>query len=311
MPLDIPENSEIPPTASRFNRRYWWRLIRLFAVAILPLIIILPLLAGAIPTYALLHGECGDDGTRIDTFGHQWEGVTITADTGNEFKAYFVPSKNDATIIIPPAYNGGLDNRLSEADVLIRHGYGVLGFESRPCAEMGSSSLGYKEVSEVGDALRYLQSRPDVDTEKIGILGFSSAGATSIMAAARYPELKAVVAEGGYADMGGLVDGDAKPRYPETLMRWAIRATYRLSTGISLENLKPLEAIDNIYPRPILLIYGTEEPSLNGGYAQEKAAGDNAELWVVEGAIHGGYMAVAAEEYERRVIEFFDRALLQ
>jgi pimeloyl-ACP methyl ester carboxylesterase len=309
--LDLPETSEIPPPSSRFNRHYWWRLIRLLSVAVLSVAIILPLLGGAIPTYALLHSPCDDDGTRIDTFGHEWEAVTITAEEGSEFKAYFVPSENGATIIIPPAYTGGLDNRLSEADVLIRHGYGVLGFESRPCAKMGSSSLGYKEVSEVGDALHYLKSRPDVDAEKIGILGFSSAGATSIMAAARYPELKAVVAEGGYADMGGLVDGDAKLRYPETLMRWAIRATYRLSTGISLENLKPLEAVDNIYPRPILLIYGTEEPSLNGGYAQQQAAGDNAELWVVEGAIHGGYMAVAAEEYERRVIEFFDRALLQ
>ncbi|MBI5930584.1 MAG: prolyl oligopeptidase family serine peptidase [Chloroflexi bacterium] len=295
----------------RFSRRYWLRLVRLLIVMILVVGIVLPLLAGAIPTYAILHGACGDNGERISDFGHAWESVAIPAHVGGQFRAYFVPSTNGATIIVPPAHRSGLNNRLAEADVLIRHGYGVLGFESRVCAKIGSSSLGYKEVSEVGDALHYLQTRSDVDSQKIGILGFSSAGATSIMAAARYPKIKAVVAEGGYADMGGLVDGNARLRYPDTLIRFSIRVSYRLFAGISIEKLSPVNVIKDIYPRPILLIYGTEEPSLPGAHKERKAAGDNAELWVVEGAIHGGYMAVAAAEYEQRVIEFFNRALLQ
>ncbi len=310
----MPSNEKPIPITTRprrFSRRYWLRMFRLLMLPIVLLAILLPLLAGAIPTYAILHGECGDDGVRPDDFGHQWEAITINASAGGKFRAYFVAGTNGATIIIPPAHRGGLNNRLDEADVLIRHGYSVLGFESRRCADMGSLSLGYKEVSEVGDALQYLQSRPDVDPDKIGILGFSSAGATSIMAAAQYPEIKAVVAEGGYADMGGLVEGDAKLRYPETLMRISIRLTYRAITGTNIEKLSPLDVIHNIYPRPILLIYGTKEPSLSGAYDQQEAAGDNADLWVVVGADHGGYFPTEPEEYERRVIEFFNRALLQ
>ncbi len=286
-------------------------MFRLLMLPIVLLAVLLPLLAGAIPTYAILHGDCADNGKRPDAFGHQWEAITIKASVGGEFHAYFVAGTNGATIIIPPAHRGGLNNRLEEVDVLIRHGYSVLGFESRRCADMGSLSLGYEEVSEVGDALRYLQTRVDVDPNRIGILGFSSAGATSIMATARYPEIKAVVAEGGYADMGGLVDGDAKLRYPESLVRLAIRYTYWVITGNTIEKLSPLDAIDEIYPRPILLIYGTDEPSLAGAYDQQKAAGDNADLWVVVGANHGGYLSTEPEEYERRVTEFLDRALLQ
>jgi fermentation-respiration switch protein FrsA (DUF1100 family) len=39
------------------------------------------------------------------------------------------------------------------------------------------------------------------------------------------------------------------------------------------------------------------------------AAGHPKELWVVEGAVHGGYVATAPSEYESRVIGFLDRAL--
>ncbi len=312
MMIPTSESTLVPNARPRrYSRRYWLRMFRLLMLPVVLLAILLPLLAGAIPTYAILHGECRDNGMRPDAFGHQWEAITINASVGGKFEAYLVAGTNGATIIIPPAHRGGLNNRLEEADVLIRHGYSVLGFESRRCANMGSLSLGYEEVSEVGDALQYLQARPDIDPNKIGILGFSSAGATSIMAAARYPEINAVVAEGGYADMGGLVDGDAKLRYPESLIRLAIRYTYRVVTGNNIENLSPLDVIANIYPRPILLIYGTDEPSLAGAYDQQKAAGDNADLWVVVGANHGGYLSTEPEEYERRVIEFFDRVLLQ
>lgn len=312
--LQLPTSENLTPIhvgVRRFGRRYWLRIVRLLTVAILFVGILLPLLAGAIPTYVILHGNCHDDGVRPDDYGHHWEAVTIDADAGGKFNAYFVAGTNGATIIIPPAHRGGLNNRQEEADVLIRNGYSVLGFESRRCADMGALSLGYKEVSEVGDALEYLRTRPDVNAGKIGLLGFSSAGATSIMAAAQYPEIKALVAEGGYADMGGLVDGDAKLRYPETLIRLSIRLTYRVVTGIDIDKLSPKDAINNIHPRPILLIYGTAEPSLPGAYEQQKAAGDNAELWVVNGADHGGYLRTEPDEYERRVIEFFNRTLLR
>jgi uncharacterized protein len=67
--------------------------------------------------------------------------------------------------------------------------------------------------------------------------------------------------------------------------------------------------ISQIKPRPILLIYGSNEVSLAGGYQQKTAAGDSAELWVIPGAGHGNYRQVAGEEYEERVIGFFETAL--
>jgi dipeptidyl aminopeptidase/acylaminoacyl peptidase len=199
--------------------------------------------------------------------------------------------------------------------MLARHGYAVFTFEARPCAGMGPLSLGYAEVDEVADALDYLLGRPEVDPRRIGIYGFSSAGATSLMAATRLPQLQAVVAEGGYSDFEDFVDHELGRGlvqrgefYFLPLYRWGFHLAYRWIAG-DLAKLSPVTVISQIRPRPILLVYGSQEKSLPEGYQQLQAAGNNAELWVVEGAGHGTYRQVAPQAYEERIVAFFDKAL--
>jgi pimeloyl-ACP methyl ester carboxylesterase len=81
------------------------------------------------------------------------------------------------------------------------------------------------------------------------------------------------------------------------------------SLGTNISALNPSGMISQIAPRPILLIYGGNEVSLPGGYQQKAAAGDNAELWIIPGTTHGNYRQVAGEEYEKRVIRFFEAIL--
>ena len=287
----------------------WRRTLALAPLAVALTLIAVPSLLGLATTYLLLYAPCGEDGRSPGDFGHAWEDVIIAGREGS-FRAYFIPGTNGAAVILPPAAASGRGNRLHEADVLARHGYAVLAFESRRCAGMGPLSLGYREIAEVGDALAYLEMRGDVNPAQIGVLGFSSAGATAVMAAARTPALRAVVAEGGYGDFaeGALALGTGGPL--EVLYKEAIALSYRLLSGVELAKLSPQRAISSVAPRPILLIYGSRERSLGGARAQLAAAGPNAALWVVDGAGHGDYLAVAPDEYEARVIAFFDAALL-
>jgi dipeptidyl aminopeptidase/acylaminoacyl peptidase len=267
---------------------------------------------GFATTYRLLYSSCDAASTTPGDFGLAWEDLTLTAQAGGDFRAFFIPGTNRAAIIIPPTTNDGRGDRLDLAAMLAQHGYAVMTFESRRCAGMGPLSLGYQETDEVGDVLTYLQTRPDIDPDRIGITGFSSAGATAIMSAARFPELRAVIAEGGYGDFSegvvGLRSGD--DTWLETLYKQSLRLSYHLITGIDIDKLSPVDVIGQIAPRPILLIYGSRERSLEGARQQLAAAGDNAQLWIVEGARHGTYRADVPAEYEDRVIAFFDRALL-
>ena len=299
------------PTAP--SRRRTLRRVSLLLGLIVLAVLGIPACLGFVTTYALLHPPCSASAATPGDYGHAWEDITLTARaTGDSIAGYFIPGSNGAAIIIPPPYAGGRGSRLHEADVLVRHGYAVLTYDSRRCAGMGALSLGYQEVDEVADALDYLRGRDDVDPGRIGLLGFSSAGATSIMAAARLPEIRAVVAEGGYGDLAGgqIGIGDSGDNPLTALYKHTIALSYRLITGDSIDQLSPIDVIGQIAPRPILLIYGSRETSLPGAREQQGAAGPNAALWVVEGAGHGNYLETAPDEYEARVIAFFDAALL-
>jgi dienelactone hydrolase len=165
-------------------------------------------------------------------------------------------------------------------------------------------------VPQVGDALAYLATRSDVDVEQIAIHGFSAGGALAVMAGARYPELRAVVAEGGYHDFAEDLDNNTiYMGLLGSLYRLGSHLAYRVTTGDDISVLSPISAIPQIAPRPILLVYGTNEPSLYGARLQQAAAGSNATLWEVPGARHGSYLADAPEDYERIVVGFMDEAM--
>jgi fermentation-respiration switch protein FrsA (DUF1100 family) len=76
-----------------------------------------------------------------------------------------------------------------------------------------------------------------------------------------------------------------------------------------------IDVIGDIAPRPILLIgtniggppYGDEEPQVRR-YAEY--AGSNAEVWIIPDAAHCVGQIARPEEYERRMIGFFNRSLL-
>jgi len=225
--------------------------------------------------------------------------------------AYFIPAAqpNGAAVIVVPTGNAGRGDRMDEIAVYHAGGFGVLTYNSRACFGV-PNSLGYREAGQVTDALAYLASRPDVDTSRIGIHGFSAGGAAAIMAAARLPQIKAVVAQGGYHDFRHEVERNTPPTlWFAPLFRFGAFAAYRLTTGDDISVLSPISVIDRIAPRPILLIYGTDEPGLHGARLQLAAAGSNAELWEVPGAGHGNYLAAAPDDYPRRVVAFMSAAL--
>jgi hypothetical protein len=70
--------------------------------------------------------------------------------------------------------------------------------------------------------------------------------------------------------------------------------------------------VPRIAPRPLLLIAAPNAPTgedLNRGYFA--AAGQPKTLWEIPESGHVGGLSARPREYERRVVGFFDRALLQ
>jgi uncharacterized protein len=299
-------NSEL----SSPKRKYWSRLVRLFIVVLVLALSLVPLLSGAIFMWRLTHPTCGY-GSNPGDFGYEYEDVRFPNKRNLTLDGYFIPGTNDATVIVVPTYGNGRGGDLHYADVFHRAGFNVLTFNSPVCAGASHHTLGYEEADDVQSAYDYLVTRADVNSDRVSLHGFSAGGSASLMAAAKIPAIRAVSAEGGYHDYATEMGLGLTNNWFDTLFTWGIAGSYMLVTGHSVYDLSPLNVIDQIAPRPILLIYGSREVTLPGARKMLERAGSNAELWVVEGAGHGQYLQVAREEFERRVVEFHRNALLE
>ncbi|MBN1146149.1 MAG: dienelactone hydrolase family protein [Anaerolineales bacterium] len=288
------------------------RILRLSAFALLVgLIAYLALNCGMawLYMYFFTHPFCNRNPVPMQGLPAPQEYELLTED-GLALRAWYYPPENGAAVLSLGALSGSLGDNLPPVGFLARQGYGVLQIDSRVCARPSAPvTLGAREIYAAKAGLDFLLARPEV--ERIGAIGFSMGGATAIRAAARYPQIEAVVAEGGYFNLGEDIVEPGLPKPPsQKLLFYTIAGFYWLTTGENPWQISPVDEIPKISPRPALLIYGEYEVDDGRAWLQYEAAGEPKELWIVPGGNHGANYAVATQEYERKVLAFFEHALL-
>ena len=199
--------------------------------------------------------------------------------------------------------------------MLARHGYGVLLFDRRGEGESEGdpTSWGWGNEKDIKAAIAFLQRRPDVDPDRIGGLGLSVGGEMMIQAAAETSALKAVASEG--AGMRSVRETIDTPSSTEKWLVTPFKAVETAATAVFHDQAPPAslgDLVAKVAPRPLLLMYSGKgqggEVQLNPEFF--RAAGQPKALWKIAGAGHTGGIRAQPDEYERRVIGFFDDALL-
>ena len=289
-------------TGGSRRRRY---LLRSLSVAItvvaVPLIFFLVVFPIAFP-YGYVHvGKT----TSIPHLGVGEEAARVTTSDSLVLEAAYVPSKNRAAMIVYPGAG-----RTKEALMLARHGYGVLLLVPRGQGSSEGDIVRWAGDTDLLAGADYLRNRPDVDEDRIGAIGFSIGGEQLLEAAARSTTIRAVVSEGaggrvGETDASGLF----RPLVEASMLVMTTATTVFQNHG---PHPRIEERIGLIAPRSVFLIYavpgiGEEDIRQPTFYA---AAGEPKAMWRVPGSEHTGGIEAQPAEYERRVIEFVDRALL-
>lgn len=237
--------------------------------------------------------------------------VQLNPEDGLLLPAWYYPSQNGAAILAMGGNTGALGANLPEVAPLLEAGYGVLQLSARVCATPARPvTLGALEVRDAAAGLAFLQARAEVDPARIGVFGFSMGGAGAIRAAAREVDIAAVLAEGGYFNLGkDIVEPEAKESLVRKVFLYTIADVFWLRTGANPWQISPVDEIGAISPRPVFLIYGEFEADSGRAQAQFDAAGEPKALWIVPGGDHGQNYRVAPEEYTRRVVTFFEQTL--
>ncbi len=278
------------------------------ALAVLPVFFVLSAAWQAyLYTHALLYSGCHGERTSLERFGYESEAVSFPSRRGPELRGWYSPGSvhPEVAIIVLTGHGGNTCFALPDAAMLARAGYGTLVYEHRACADYTlAASTGPHEAHDLLGAVDYLASRPGV--EHIGVLGFSEGGTASLLAAAEEPRIEAVVAMGGYASLtDDILEPGVKLGWYNRLVRRFVLWFLPLD-GVAPSEARPVDVVGRISPRPLLLIYGEHEAE--PGRTLLAAAGSPAELWIVPQARHGEYAFRAPDEYEQRIVDFFNAA---
>lgn len=207
---------------------------------------------------------------------------------------------------------------LITASMLAQHGFSVLIMDMRNHGDSevdtGHMGVGNKEYLDVLGAWDWLQTAQGFPAERIGVVGQSLGGGTTLIAFGQEPRLAAIWVDSPYSDLQQIITEElVRNNYPTFLMPSGIWVA-RLARGEDLLAHSPQEAVRNNVGRPMFIVHGDGDKRINVHHTldlQTLAQQTNANLttWVVPGADHIETMLLYPPEYEQRLTDFFTQAL--
>jgi dipeptidyl aminopeptidase/acylaminoacyl peptidase len=231
--------------------------------------------------------------------------ISVTTPDGITLAGWYVPSRDGANVIVTHGSNSDRIAMLAEVRLLAEAGFGVLAFD---WPGMGGSTGTIRWDGQTRRALvaaiDWLAARPEVDAGRIGALGFSIGGVVLTQVASQDMRIRAVVLEAPAPDFRDFVHvaSGRWGAFSEWFGRLALRDSGLLDPAYEVTAL-----VGKLAPRPVLVIGGTEDKAVPGPSVRKiyDAAREPKALWIVDGAGHGNYAAVAAARYSARLTEFF------
>lgn len=299
------------PSPKKRTFAYWLRLIAFF---------VLVLYATLVITFAVVYGfhQIRPAHSQIccDTpkeYGLHFQDVAFQTRDGLTLRGWLIPSKNGIAIITLHGYGGNRVGLLPQAKILAEHGYGVLLYDQRATGESEGENLswGWRDVADVSDAVRFLQTKKGVRPVKIGVYGCSTGAEIALASTALEPGIAAVAAEDAEfsttRDILLLPDWQDRvffPMYPLFIkvMEWRSGTSAQISIS---------EAVGRISPRPMLLISNGQDFDYIQAQHYFTLAKEPKQHWNIPDSHHCGGLSTHPQEYETKLVEFFDRSLLE
>ena len=241
--------------------------------------------------------------------------VELTTSDGVPLAAWYVPSTNDAAVVIRHGAGSTRTNVLDQAAVLAGGGYGTLLVDARGhgASEGRAMDFGWNGDADIIAAVDYLTTRTDVDPTRIGVVGLSMGGEEAIGALGADHRIRAVVAEGATgrtsADKSWLSDEfGLRGWFQEQLDR----ARYVLVDVLTAAPTPPSLASSVVaaHPRHVLLITAGEvaDEAHAAGHIRS-ASPTTVQVWNVPGAGHTAGHATEPEAWRQHVLAFLDTHL--
>lgn len=244
-----------------------------------------------------------------------YEEVSFPTTDGLTLRGWFFPTANPNAPVVLYAPATAKDQRqgLSLVTPLHESGYQVLLFSYRGTGRSDGNrftfSYGARESQDIDAAVTYLSETRRI--EHIGAVGHSAGAVSIILSAARNPKIDAVVAAAAYTSLEDIWQDNQPPIFPKNWYTSA-QSLFQLRKGFSKTDVRPVDVIGEISPRPILLVNGLDDKRVPDNQALRlyNAANEPKELIWIPDASHAEVRSPGLDNLAPEIVSFFDANLL-
>jgi len=246
--------------------------------------------------------------------GLKYEVVAFTTSDGLTLRGWFFPTSDPTSpaVLYAPATAKDQRQGLSLVSPLVKAGYQVLLFSYRGSGLSDGNrftfSYGARESLDIDAAVRYLSETRCI--RRIAAIGHSAGAVSVILSAARNPGIDAVIAAAPFTTLEDVWAENRPEIFPGEWYTQAQRI-FQLRKDFSKQQVRPIDVISRISPRPILLINGTADQRITQTMAArlyEAACQPKQIIWLAE-ADHAEVRSPGLDLLMPKIVRFLDSSL--
>lgn len=245
--------------------------------------------------------------------------IFIESRDGLTLAAKYYHGETDAPVIL--FFHGYRSSALRDGNGILlfakKHGYHLLMVDQRGHGKSDGRTItfGVKERYDCLDWVRYVNKRFGKDKEII-LAGISMGASTVLMASSLglSENVKGIVADCPYSSPEEILKAVMKQmRFPVNVTYTTVKLAAKIFGGFDIEEFSALEAM-KYCKVPLLLIHGDEDyfvPYEMGKACYNVCHSEQKKLVLVKGAPHGMSYCVDGELYEKELIAFLHKVLVE
>ena len=229
-------------------------------------------------------------------YGYEFREIKIPTKNYKNLYGWWIPAENPnnenkPTIILVHGWSRNVDRTMSFIKKLHPAGYNLLAFDSRCHGRSDDDKFSsmVKFMEDIRASIDYSEKLPNVDINRIGILGLSIGGAASLYAVSLDSRIKSAVTIGAFSHPKKVMGDEFKKRkIPYFPFVWFIFKYMEFRIGAKFGDIAPSNNIMKSNAN-IFLIHGINDATVPIEQADELfEAGnpDNIKLWKVDGKGH-------------------------